>query len=176
MPPLHSRPAGAVTHHRQRVVHGLLLRMSLEPQIAAVGGFGSRAAHQILISAYGWDQYLSRRSPKGEAGHSLRSQHLVGNCARASKVTASCDGVARRAKPQAASEAGSRAPQDPAADCWCKKYAKWCRAPLTFSGMKSDSGLEYPLDPTTERTKNENFSQGVFCGTNAHDSHGVFRD
>jgi len=38
--------AGAVTHPHQRVVHGLLLRMSLEPQIAAVGGFGFRAAHQ----------------------------------------------------------------------------------------------------------------------------------
>ena len=47
MVPGYSRPAGAVTHRHQRVVHGLLLRMSLEPQIAAVGGFESRAAHQF---------------------------------------------------------------------------------------------------------------------------------
>jgi hypothetical protein len=39
--------AGAVTHRHQRVDHGLLLRMSLESQIAAVGGFESRAAHQF---------------------------------------------------------------------------------------------------------------------------------
>jgi len=62
--PGYSRPAGAVTHRHQRVVHGLLLRMSPEPQIAAVGGVESRAAHQVLISAHGWDQYLSRRSCK----------------------------------------------------------------------------------------------------------------
>jgi hypothetical protein len=49
--PGYSRPAGAVSPHRQRVVHGLLLWMSLEPRsptIAAVGEFESRAAHHCL--------------------------------------------------------------------------------------------------------------------------------
>jgi hypothetical protein len=125
-------------HRRQRVVHGLLLRMSLEPQIAAAGGIESRATHQASFSTIGRERNLSRRSSErsrtntltsapgrelrpGKPGpgaarrakpdSSLTSNVRFRTTPRQAKVpitqfrtkpaTASCEGVARRAKPQA---------------------------------------------------------------------------
>jgi len=82
--PGYSRPAGAVTHRRQRVVHGLLLRMSLESQIAAVGGVEPRATHQFLFKPV-----LNENChgvAESEAGHSLQSQYQVENYALASQA------------------------------------------------------------------------------------------